>query len=75
MGEHWEIAALLREAEQVRNDAQLDDAERRSRLAHIAGEIRTRGGDAAMVIENAAPRTVRARATRTSKTVAARRKA
>lgn len=71
----WEIAALLREAEQVRNDWQLENGERLARLENIRAQVAARGGDPSAVAAYAVPGTAAARATRTSKPAAARRKA
>lgn len=71
----WEIAALLREAEQVRNNYYLDDAERAQRLELIRGEVIAAGGDGALVGVPTKPRQAAARATRSSKTAAERKKA
>lgn len=71
----WEIAALLREAEQVRNDWQLDDAARASALDAIRVQITARGGDASGIGTPSKPKQAASRATRTSKPAAARKKA
>lgn len=71
----WEIAALMREAEQTRNDWTMTDAARIDRLQQICAQIRAHGGDPAGVMPDAAPQQPAARATRSSKPAAARRKA
>jgi uncharacterized membrane protein YukC len=71
----WEIAALLREAEQVRNDWTKSDTERADLLKQIRSEIERQGGDGSSIQAEAKPRTAQARATRTSKPAAARKKA
>lgn len=72
---HWQIAALLREAEQLRNDGQLDAAERSARLESIRMQIIAAGGDGALVGAVDKPKTAAVRATRSSKPAAARKKA
>lgn len=63
----WEIAAMRREAQQIKNDATLSSGEKADRLATIAREITARGGNAdgiAPVPEKRSTRTSRAAATR-----------
>lgn len=71
----WQVAALLREAEQTRNNYHLSDEERAARLEAIRGEVVAAGGDGALVGVADKPRAASARATRTSKPAAARRTA
>lgn len=71
----WNIAALLREAEQVRNDWKISERDRADRLGLIRREIESLGGDASSVGPANAPKAAPARATRTSKPAAARKKA
>lgn len=71
----WNIAALLREAEAVRNAWEWSPETRAQRLDLIRREIEALGGDASSVGSANAPRTAATRATRTSKPAAARKKA
>lgn len=71
----WQIAALLREAEQTRNDWQLTDAARAAKLDAIRCEVVAAGGDGSLVGGASKPQAAAARATRTSKPAAARKKA
>lgn len=71
----WQIAALLREAEQLRNDLQIDAVERGVRLESIRTQIIAAGGDGSLVGVVDKPQTAAARATRSSKPAAARKKA
>lgn len=71
----WQVAALLREAEQTRNDWQLSDAARAERLELIRREVVAAGGDGSLVGVADKPKAAAVRATRTSKPAAARKKA
>lgn len=66
---HWEIAAMQREADQVRRDPSLSESERANRLGIIAAEIIARGGTA----ENIAPKAEK-RSTRNSRAASTRKK-
>lgn len=71
----WQIGALLREAEQTRNNGHLSDSERAERLEAIRAEVVAAGGDGALVGAADKPKAVSQRATRTSKAATARRTA
>lgn len=70
----WMIPALLREAEQTRNNHYLTNAERAERLEAIRAEVVAAGGDGALVGVPNKPRAANSRATRTNKTATTRRK-
>lgn len=71
----WQVAALLREAEQTRNDGNLTAEGRLQRLEEIRAQVVAAGGDGALVGVADKPQAAAARATRSSKPAAARRKA